>query len=114
METEVAGFKLSYTVKEKSYLCRLNNQVSLNTWQHFAAVHSGSTVTFYKNGASIGSSGSMTLPVNSSTIAACIGNNSGGTNNFDGKLGSVRVYNRALTAKEILSIYDATRTRYGL
>lgn len=26
LETEVAGFKLSYTVKEKSYLCRLNNQ----------------------------------------------------------------------------------------
>lgn len=26
LETEVAGFRLSYTIKEKSYLCRLQNQ----------------------------------------------------------------------------------------
>lgn len=95
-------------------VCRLNNQVTLNTWQHFAAVHSGSTVTFYKNGASIGSSGSMTLPTNSSAISACVGNNSSATNNFDGTLGTVRVYSTALTAKDISQIYFAQKSRYGL
>jgi len=93
---------------------RLNNQVDLNTWQHFAAVHSGTTVTFYKNGSSIGSSGSITAPTSASGVAACIGNNSGGTNNFDGTLGAVRVYNRVLSAAEILQIYNSTKSKYGL
>jgi hypothetical protein len=93
---------------------RLSNQVSLNTWQHFAAVHSGTTVTFYKNGSSIGSSGSITAPTSASGVAACIGNNSAGTNNFDGTLGAVRVYNRVLSAKDILQVYNSTKSRYGL
>ena len=95
-------------------VARLSNQVSLNTWQHFAAVHSGTTVTFYKNGSSIGSSNSITAPSNASGIAACIGNNAGGTNNFDGTLGTIRIYNRTLSATEIKQIYDSQRARYGL
>jgi hypothetical protein len=93
---------------------RLNNQVDLNTWQHFAAVHSGTTVTFYKNGSSIGSSNSITAPITASGVAACIGNNSGGTNNFDGTLGAIRVYNRVLSAADILQIYNSTKSKYGL
>lgn len=95
-------------------VARINNQVSLNTWQHFAAIHSGTTVTFYKNGSSIGSSSSITAPSSASGVAACIGNNSGGTNNFNGTLGTVRVYNKVLSASEIKQIYDSQRKRYGL
>lgn len=95
-------------------VARLSNQVTLNTWQHFAVVHSGTTVTFYKNGSSIGSIGSITAPSSASGIAACIGNNSGGTNNFDGTLGTLRVYNKVLTAVEIKQIYDSQKKRYGL
>ena len=95
-------------------VARISNQVSLNTWQHFAAIHSGTTVTFYKNGSSIGSSSSITAPSSASGVAACIGNNSGGTNNFDGTLGTVRVYNKVLSASEIKQIYDSQKKRYGL
>jgi len=92
---------------------RLSNQVTLSVWQHFAAVHNGTTVTFFKNGASIGSSASITAPA-SGSVNACIGNNSGGTNNFDGTLGAVRVYSQALTAIDILQIYNSTKSKYGL
>lgn len=95
-------------------VARISNQVSLNTWQHFAAIHSGTTVTFYKNGSSIGSSSSITAPTSASGVEACIGNNAGGTNNFDGTLGTVRVYNKVLSASEIKQIYDSQKKRYGL
>lgn len=101
------GWAVSTTV------ARLSNQVDLNTWQHFAAVHSGTTVTFYKNGSSIGSSSSITAPT-SGSVNACVGNNAGGTNNFDGILGAVRIFNRAMTSTEILQTYNATRSKYGL
>ena len=39
---------------------------------------------------------------------------SGGTYPFNGKIGQVQIYNRALTQTEITTIYNATRTRYGI
>jgi hypothetical protein len=95
---------------------RIDNQVTLNTWQHFAISHNGSTsvVTFYKNGASIGSSGSTLSPVAATGSTVLIGNNFHNQFNFDGTIGTVRVYNRALSATEILQIYDSTKSRYGL
>ena len=97
-------------------VARINNQVNLNTWQHFAISHLGSaqTVTFYKNGASIGSSTNMLSPVAATGSSACIGNNFAGQFNFDGTLGTIRVYNRALSASEIAQIYNSTKSRYGL
>jgi hypothetical protein len=95
---------------------RIDNQVTLNTWQHFAISHNGSTatVTFYKNGASIGSSGSTLAPVAATGSSVCVGNNFAGQFNFDGTIGTVRVYNRAITATEIAQIYNSTKSRYGL
>ena len=35
-------------------------------------------------------------------------------NNFTGRIASVQVYNRVLTASEIVQNYNATKRRYGL
>jgi len=104
------GILLETTVR------RISNQVTLNTWQHFAISHNGSTatVTFYKNGASIGSSGFTFAPVAATGASVCVGNNFAGQFNFDGTIGTVRVYNRAITATEIAQIYNSTKSRYGL
>jgi hypothetical protein len=95
---------------------RIDNQVTLNTWQHFAISHNASlsTVTFYKNGASIGSSGSTLAPVAATGSSVCVGNNFAGQYNFDGTIGTVRVYNRAISATEVAQIYNSTKSRYGL
>ena len=97
-------------------VARLNNQVTLNTWQHFAISHNGSaqTVTFYKNGASIGSSGNMLAPVAATGSSVCIGNNFAGQYNFDGTIGTIRVYNRPISATEVAQIYNSSKSRYGL
>jgi hypothetical protein len=109
--TNAIAYGTGWTVNTS--VARLSNQVDLSTWQHFAVTHSGTTVTFYKNGASIGTSSSITAP-SSGSVVARIGNNAGGTNNFDGTLGAVRIYNKVLSATEILQIYNSTRSKYGL
>ena len=46
--------------------------------------------------------------------SVCLGNNFAGQFNFDGTLGTIRVYDRALSAVEIAQIYNASKSRYGL
>ena len=109
--TNSIAYSSGYTVSSST--ARFNNQVTTNTWQHFAVTHSGSTVTIYKNGTSIGSS-TITAPSSASGIEAIIGNNTAGTNNFDGKIATCRVYNQVLSASEIKKLYTSTKLRYGL
>jgi hypothetical protein len=90
----------------------LNNSVDLNSWQHFAVTHSGLTATFYKNGVSIGSSTNILGATNVSNMSANIGNSLLSDRAFDGKIASVRVYDRVLSAVEISQLYNSTKGRY--
>ena len=92
----------------------INNSVDLNSWQHFAVTHSGTTAIFYKNGVSIGSSTNIFGATNISNMSAYIGNSSLSDRAFDGKIASVRVYNRVLSETEISQLYTSTKSRYGL
>ena len=89
-----------------------NNLVEINKWQHFVVTHSGTTATFYKNGVSIGSSSSISAPTYSGTVNMIVGNNSAGTNAFDGKIGALRIYEKALSASEVSQIYNSTKGKY--
>ena len=89
-----------------------NNLVEINKWQHFVVTHSGTTATFYKNGVSIGSSSSISAPTYSGTVNMMVGNNSAGTNAFDGKIGALRIYEKALSASEVSQIYNSTKGKY--
>jgi hypothetical protein len=90
----------------------INNSVDLNSWQHFAVTHSGLTATFYKNGVSIGSSTNIVGATNISNMSANIGNSLLSDRAFDGKIASVRVYDRVLSAVEISQLYNSTKGRY--
>ena len=92
---------------------RISNVITLNTWQHVAVTYAGTSCTFYVNGSSIGSSGSITNP-SSGSNSLIVGNNSSGTNNFDGKIDFVKIYNTSLTAKDVSDLYNSTRSRYGI
>lgn len=101
------GFTVSTTI------ATMNNAITLNTWQHVAVTYAGTSCTFYVNGSSIGSSGNITNP-SSGSNSLIIGNNSSGTNNFDGKIDFVKIFDTALTSKDINDIYNSTKSRYGL
>jgi len=80
------------------------NLYSTNSWNHYAGVYNGNTISLYFNGAFLVSA-AKTGNVQSSVQSVLIGCNVVNNEVFDGNLDEVRVYNRALTADEIKQLY---------
>jgi hypothetical protein len=89
----------------------LTGCVTLGSWQQVVWAFSPGSVTFYVNGAAVGTS-SITSPL-SYTGSDYIGNNSSATNTFNGSIGIVRLYRNTLSAAEIKNNYDAFKGRYS-
>ena len=90
-----------------------------NKWYHVIYVFKrGSTKTLetFINGKSIGSVTHTLSTLLNSTNNLFIGRYNGGeyAQNYSGKIGIVRLYNRALSTSEILTNFNANRGRYGL
>lgn len=84
-----------------------------NTWHHAAVVRSGTSLTFYLDGTAIGTVAiGAGFAVNGGSTGAIIGarynNNPSTIFEFaNGRLDEISVYNRALSAAEISSVYNA-------
>ena len=100
------------------YLPGFSTIVAAGNWYHYAVVFDGSGSTnatrlkLYINGTLRTLSYNLTIPATTSASLAgvplLLGKPTAGTNaEFDGMLDDTRVYNRALTAAEILKIYTA-------
>jgi len=90
-----------------------------NRWYHFVHTYDGSTQKLYLNGVlmTTGSqSGSIQYDVNNTRVLIGADDNSGynaGAGAFhSGKISQVRIYNRGLSATEVLRNYNAQRKRY--
>lgn len=89
-----------------------NTTLSLNTWYFGAVTYSNSTGwKLYLNGREDGTSANTTTFIGNQEIS--IGSYGGG-NNFTGRIAGVQIYNRVLSASEILQNYNATKRRFGL
>ncbi len=80
-------------------------------WYYLAGTYDGKTQILYINGVnqpSVSWIGDIRVTSNS----LLIGELSGG--NFNGTIAEVLIYNRAWTADEVLSYYNATKGRFGL
>ena len=76
----------------------------INTWTHLAVTYNGSTLTLYRNGVAVATSNvSGTLSPTTGTLQ--IGASQFGEY-FKGLIDEVRIYNRALSATEIQTIYQ--------
>ena len=58
--------------------------------------------------------GSLSGNVNSGTAALNIGNRDNNDRHLDGDVGCARLYNRALSATEVLQNFNAQRGRFGV
>ncbi len=89
-----------------------NTTLSLNVWYFGAVTYNNSSGwKLYLNGREDGTSSDTTTFNGNQEIL--IGSYGGG-NNFTGRISKVQIYNRALTATEIVQNYNATKKRYGL
>ena len=84
-----------------------------DVWYHVVGTYNGSYMRVYVNGveennqAQIGSIDTTTNTNTSSTIGAAQGNR------FNGDIGPIKVYNKTLSASEVLQNYQAQKERFG-
>ena len=85
--------------------------VSLNTWNYFVGTYDGSQITAYRNG--VQKIQYVNSQANYGTLVT-IGADTVNNRYFNGNIAQTQIYNRALSATEILQNYNATKTRFGL
>ena len=106
-----------------NYIYRISNAtVSQNVWVNLVSTYDGSGantgIKLYINGSedssTTGNAGSYTAMHNNSSILY-VGRDSDFGNYFtNGNIGSAQIYNRALSANEVLHNYNALKGRFGL
>jgi hypothetical protein len=86
-----------------------NSWTDTTNWHQIAASNNGShTYTAYIDAAAQ-SGGAWS---GSGATACRIGSDDGSTYDFDGKIGELLLYNRVLSAPEIIRLYQQTKWRY--
>ena len=110
--------KMSFWVQGSKDLVDTGTAITNNTWQHiaFSYNYSAKSVSFYLNGI-------FTSTITDATIVEKVSNTTslkfgairaGSSNFFAGRIANTLVYNRALSAAEILQNYNAEKSRFGL
>ena len=79
-----------------------SQSITTGTWYHAVLVNTAGTVTFYIDGVSVTGGSMATLNQDNQ-----IGHN--GSGYFTGLLDEVRIYNKALSAGEVLQLYNASK-----
>ncbi|HPD48141.1 MAG TPA: NosD domain-containing protein [Anaerohalosphaeraceae bacterium] len=79
----------------------------LNEWHHIAASYDGAIMTVYVNGKVIATQ-PADFQIGTNNMPLCIGGRRG-VNSFNGYIDDVCVYNRALTAAEIMDLHKPGR-----
>ena len=80
-------------------------------WHYAVATYDGSTMRFYIDGQPWGSQ-SYSATISDNGRPLLIANNHAGAGTADGDIAVVKIYNRALTAAEVLQNYNATKWRF--
>ncbi len=91
--------------------------ITPNTWTYFSAnnILSQKKLEMYMNSSLIGSTTYSTLNNITTTASIKIGYRGFDANTyFAGKLAKLQIYNRALSATEVMQNYNATKGRFGL
>ena len=87
-------------------------------WQNLTYIKNGTSVVGYLNGVQLYTATTSNatisyLPNRNLTIGKVI-STTVGNRSYNGKVSTTQIYNRALSAAEVLQNYNATKTRFGL
>ena len=103
IDVEVSDSRVVALNPDKSFV--------INKWQHIVLSRNSSDWNFYLNGAlDVTASDADTIP----DMAASVKIGKAVDSSYEGQMAVVRVYNRYLTAAEILQNYNAQRGRFGV
>ena len=85
-----------------------------NNWFHVCGTYDGSTGIIYVNGTARTTTGGLSGNISSGNAALNIGNRDNDDRHFDGDIACARLYNKALSATEVLDNFETERTRFGV
>jgi hypothetical protein len=85
-----------------------------NNWFHVCGTYDGSTGIIYVNGTARTTTGGLSGNISSGNAALNIGNRDNDDRHFDGDIACARLYNKALTAGQVLQNYNAQKQRFGI
>jgi hypothetical protein len=98
-----------------SRVSNFNGQIPNNTWTHLVGTYDGATARAYLNGIEIWSAAQTgTIPDASYYIGTYGGVPVDGVHNFHGYIPVAKIYNRSLTATEVMNNYRHYKTRFGV
>jgi hypothetical protein len=88
-------------------------------WYNFTFTWNGSFLNLYQNGISVATPIAQTINAQALTAGVDVGGrmfqgDGGNQGYFTGYIPNTQIYNRALSATEVLQNYNATKTRFGL
>jgi hypothetical protein len=83
---------------------------SINTWYHVVGIYDGTTAYMYINGYLYTS---LARTWNTVQVSFQLGRQTHGGEYWNGKIGEAQIYNRALSATEIVALYNSTKGAYG-
>ena len=118
-----AGFNTNNTFffsagSDNAYRVALANTLSLNQWAYISAVcqNGGGSINLYKNGIEtsyeLTSVSTNTLTYTYPQFNVGYRDTAGLTDPYTGNIAQVTIYNKTLTASEVLQNYNATKGRY--
>ena len=79
--------------------------MSTNTWYHIVALYDGKSMKIYKNGLALPGSTSFSGNISRNSNNVTIGQRVGNSYRWNGFIDEVKIYNRALSAAEVLADY---------
>jgi len=93
--------------------------VTTGVWYQIVGVWTNvasNSIALYKNGTLVGSNSHSFTSIKNTTTPLYLGNYNGNefAQQFDGNMGIVRIYSKALSAAEVQNNYDANKALYGL
>jgi len=109
------GYGLGYLGSTSTFGFWLNDRagnsitttLTAGTWSHVAATYDGTNMRLYVNGVQVATKAYSTA-ITHSTDPFRIGNNGGGSTAFKGGIDEAALYDRALSAAEVLARYTST------
>ena len=110
LEIATGSNKLMYVKQGVAAIEAVNTALPANSWHHVAAVKTGTAVTFYLDGVGETISNSST-EVGGSPPPTYIGRSARNATSWSGSIDDVHIYNRALSAEQMLGLYSS-RLRY--
>lgn len=106
-------FILSTNVGQPTTLTA-NNAVNTNVWQHLAATWDGVTMRLYVDGVQVitaAKGGTLTADTTPISVGA-VGTGTTADSYLSGNIEDIRIYNRAMTANEIMTIFTTDGADY--